>query len=211
MKPWIIYPDSVEAPEKETFDYVAVKNMIGSDTFLKFAYENLMTGNFYEDMTTIYDTYIKNDEVNLEKLKTFESYTIHVIDEQLNKSELASLIIENMSSEITNDIKRQIYTKMNDLLAIKEDVNKNIIISTPEFKHDIKNAFKSNINEKLKAFRDSKIVLESFNDGNVLDYNNNAVSLLKTTLMQVSELFTTESLELNSELSVVATLAILKQ
>lgn len=211
MKPWIIYPDSVEAPEKETFDYVAVKNMIASDTFLKFAYENLMTGNFYEDMTTIYDTYIKNDEVNLEKLKTFENYTMHIIDEQLNKSELASLIIENMSSEITNDIKRQIYTKLNDLLAIKEDVDKNIIISTPEFKHDIKNAFKSNINEKLKAFRDNKIVLESFNDGNVLDYNNNAVSLLKTTLTQVSELFTTESLELNSELSVVATLAILKQ
>lgn len=211
MKPWIIYPDSVEAPEKEAFDYVAVKNMIASDTFLKFAYENLMTGNFYEDMTTIYDTYIKNDEVNLEKLKTFENYTNHIIDEQLNKSELASLIIENMSSEITNDIKRQIYTNLNDLLAIKEDVTKNIIISTPEFKHDIKNAFKSNINEKLKAFRDNKIVLESFNDGNVLDYNNNAVSLLKTTLTQVSELFTTESLELNSELSVVATLAILKQ
>ena len=210
MKPWVIYPDSVEAPEKEPFDITAMKNLISADNFLRFAYENLMTGDFYEDMTTMYDTYIKNDEVNLEKMKTYESYTMYIVEETLIKSQIANLILENMTSEITDDVKKQIYLNLNSLTTIQKDLKHNLALSTPEFRYDIKETFKFDIKNKLKEFRDSKITLESFNEGNVLDYNNNSVSALKIVLEQVSELFNTTDMELNSELSVVATLAILK-
>lgn len=209
QKPWNIYPESVEKPEKQEFDYNAVKNMVNEDTFLRFAYSNLMTGNFYEDMEKMYKEYIKDDEVNMNKLKTYESYTKYQINETLNKSKLANSILENLSVEITDDIKTNIYNNLNTITEIKNSVKSNIAISTPDFKNDIKIFNSLDIKNIVNEFKHSNIDLKTFENDNILDFNKNAQMGLKTVLEHLN-IFNTNNISVSSELSLVTALCILK-
>lgn len=209
QKPWNIYPESVEKPEKQEFDYNAVKNMVNEDTFLRFAYSNLMTGDFYEDMKKMYKEYIKDDEVNMNKLKTYESYTKYQINETLNKSKLANSILENLSVEITDDIKTNIYNNLNTITEIKNNVKSNIAISTPDFKNDIKVFNSLNIKNIVNEFKHSNIDLKTFDNDNILDFNKNAQMGLKTVLEHLN-IFNTNNISVSSELSLVTALCILK-
>lgn len=75
------YKIDEDAPVEKKLEYnpIALRHMISDDAFLKFSFHNLSVGNEEEDLKLIYNTYIKDEENMMSKLKTYESYTEHVL------------------------------------------------------------------------------------------------------------------------------------
>jgi hypothetical protein len=112
---------------KPDYNIDAVKRMIESDSFLKFSYHNLLTGDFHKDMEMIYKTYIKNDAEYSAKLKTYESYT-----KMLKENILATAKYTTMLQEVINNFDLDLGTE-----------NTEIIFNMSEFIDQNKDKFKS--------------------------------------------------------------------
>lgn len=94
LTPWNIFKDDQETIEKPEIDIYAVSKMVEADPMLKFAYSQLTTGDFEKDMKLMYDTYIKKDEDMQDTLKTYESYTSYIIENENNNNPYATKIYE---------------------------------------------------------------------------------------------------------------------
>ena len=103
LKPWNIFKDE-DKTEKPELDPYAVYKLIENDAMLKFAYDQLKTGDFEEDMKMIFNTYIKKDEDLSDALKTYEQYTTYLV-ETANNNKYANKIYEILDVyELTNSM-----------------------------------------------------------------------------------------------------------
>lgn len=71
---------NAEAPkvDKPEYDNKALIYLINNNHFLKFQYQNLMTGELQKDLDMIWKDYVKGDRVLLDQLKTHENYVGYV-------------------------------------------------------------------------------------------------------------------------------------
>lgn len=101
LKPWNIFKEE-DKTEKPELDPYAVYKLIENDAMLKFAYDQLKTGDFEEDMKMMHNTYIKKDDDLSDALKTYEQYTTYLVEEA-NNNKYANKIYEILDVyELTN-------------------------------------------------------------------------------------------------------------
>ena len=212
--PWVLY-DSVEAPEKVEYNHVGVKNLVMQDNFLRYMYEEMMTGNYYEDMEMMYTKYIKTDEDYLHKLKTYEKFAIYQIKEAVNKNEIGSKVVSTCSEidlELTDDDFIDLVDMLPKVEELKEKYKQNYILLTNECKSNIKNTFEDlDIIDLLNQFKDTKLSQKDLEDDNVLEtlkqFNKDSLNQFNDVLSQLKECLTTQNC---SHLGLITTCLILK-
>jgi hypothetical protein len=212
--PWVLY-DSVEAPEKPEYNHVGVKNLVMQDNFLRYMYEEMMSGNYYEDMEMMYTKYIKTDEDYLHKLKTYEKFAIYQIKEAVNKNEIGSKVVSTCSEidlELTNDDFIDLVDMLPKVEELKEKYKQNYILLTNECKSNIKNTFEDlDIIDLLNQFKDTKLSQKDLEDDNVLEtlkqFNKDSLNQFNDILSQLKECLTTQNC---SHLGLITTCLILQ-
>ena len=161
---WNIFEDDDSSIiEKPIFNDVALRHLISDDAFLKFSYHNLATGDETKDLEMIYNTYIKNDEDMLTKLKTYESYRISVLETNCYRDTISSTILESINkSKITTEISMT-YAIDKFSKIIKENmanVIDTVSLYTPDVKKELKLAFQSSsVEDTITKFKTSDITL----------------------------------------------------
>lgn len=115
-----IYGDDMPVNEKPKFNIDAVKRLIEDDAFLKFSYNNLLTGDFEKDMELIYNTYIKNDDAYSNKLKAYESY-VYMLKENAVMSSIYTEDIQGILSAFSVDLADEKVELLYDIAAYVSD------------------------------------------------------------------------------------------
>jgi hypothetical protein len=191
--PWELY-DSVEKPEKPAYNHIAVKNLVMQDSFLRYMYEEMMTGNYYDDMDMMYNKYIKDDEDLMEQLKHHDQYSMYQIRESLDKNELGSEMVD-FFKKFDIELDDQTIVDIYDVLPKAQDLynehKQNYVLLTTEAKTNIKSLFENNtIENVINSFKDTKITLEQLNDTNILeslkDFNMDSLNVFKQVLEQLT-------------------------
>lgn len=214
--PWELY-DSVEKPEKPEYNHTAVKNLVMQDSFLRYMYEEMMSGNYYDDMDMMYNDYIKDDEELMEKLKHHEQYSMYQIKESVDKNEIGDEI-KKLFNEFDIDLDEDTITDIYDILPRAEEMKKehkqNFILLTNEAKKNIKATFENNIVDIVKSFRDTNTTLKDLNNDNILEslksLNKDSLNEFKNILEELKECFVNTTNEKRSYLGLITTCLILK-
>lgn len=214
--PWELY-DSVEKPEKPEYNHTGVKNLVMQDSFLRYMYEEMMTGNYYEDMDMMYNDYIKDDEDLMEQLQHHEQYSMYQIKESIDKNEIGSEI-KKLLNEFDIDLDDETITDIYDILPRAEEMKKehkqNFILLTNEAKENIKATFENNIVDIVKSFRDTNTTLKNLNNDNILEslkaLNKDSLNEFKNVLEEFKECFLNTTNETRSYLGLITTCLILK-
>jgi len=169
---WNIFGnDNDHSEAKPEFNEYAVKNLINDDVFLKFSYHELQTGDEEKDLKKIYNTYIKNDDVLSAKLKTYETYTLRLLENSNNNSYIAGYIDDIVSNYgVLEDEDISIYKlKLNQLSEYTQEMIKNakenFALFTPEVKTELISAFENMSQlDIVKQFKQSNYTLDSLED-----------------------------------------------
>lgn len=141
-----IYGDDMPVNEKPKFNIDAVKRLIEDDAFLKFSYNNLLTGDFEKDMEFIYNTYIKNDDVYSNKLKAYESY-VYMLKENIVMSSIYTEDIQNILNAFSVDLADEKVELLYDIAAyISDNATKfksYLNLLTPDLKQEYRTSIAS--------------------------------------------------------------------
>ena len=214
--PWELY-DSVEKPEKPEYNHTAVKNLVMQDSFLRYMYEEMMSGNYYDDMDMMYNDYIKDDEDLMEQLKHHEQYSMYQIRESVDKNEIGSQI-KDFFTQFELDLDDETINDIFDILPRAEEMKKehkqNYILLTNEAKENIKSTFENNIIDIVKSFRDTNTTLKDLKNDNILEslkgLNKDSLNEFRNVLEELKECFLNTTNEKRSYLGLITTCLILK-
>lgn len=170
---WNIFPDSVEKPEVPEFNEHAMKLLINDDLFLKFSHNSLSTGNEESDIKNIYKLYVKDNNEMLNKLKTFESYTMNLIENVNNNDDYANLLLNllNEFEVLNNEDKKEenlvkfVINKLIDVIKSSIKTEKQAFaLYTNDIKEELFNAFKDlSVKDIILKFQQSGFNLDDLN------------------------------------------------
>lgn len=155
--------------ENPKYDENALMSLINNDPFLKFNYQNLTIGDKRKDLDMIWNAYVQDDVILLNKLKQFEQYILHNESIQSNKLEffndLKSLLVEHKLDTLVN---------VNSLsLLLNEYIKENkktfdLFLST--YKVEWKNiSFNQSLSNIYKTLSETKIVHSDVSDNKAID------------------------------------------
>jgi len=157
---WKLFEDDATI-EKPKFNAMALRHMISDDAFLKFSYHNLSTGIEDNDLELIYNTYIKGDDDMLNKLKTYETYTFKVLENNIAKDNVAQTITDVLKDLNIEDVQSDIITKTSAI--VKENINivkSSFALYTQDIKSELKSVFnEATITSIIGKLNESKISL----------------------------------------------------
>lgn len=202
---WKLY--DMPKPETEELPYTAIKNLIYSDPFMIYAYETILTGNFYEDMTEMYNKYIKNDEDKLKQLKIYESYIDNQNKLTVESDKIGKIIIESLTSlnvELNNKIYNSIYESLNIIKQIRNDYKTNYHLLTSDVRLAIKENFNKQPVHLINEFKLNQINLNSLTHSNLYNLNKSVLESFKNVLEQTIPLYDKLDETVASYLSIIS-------
>lgn len=220
LKPWNIFKDD-EKTEKPELNPDAVYKLIENDPMLKFAYGELNTGDFEADMKMMFNTYIKKDEDLLDKLKTFESYNLYLV-ESTNNNKYANKIYEILDIyELTNTMddsdKKLLALVVNKMIKLADKYIDNekqmFALYTPEIKQALKAAFDElTILEIIEKFKSSGFTMEDLTNDeksiNLDDMFGIPASATNLIIYILTTIDTTDLLYLDQEVGSIIFMAV---
>lgn len=219
LKPWNIFKDE-DKTEKPELNAYAVYKLIEAHPMLKFAYDQLKTGDFEKDMKMMFDTYVKKDDDLSDTLKTYESYTSYLV-ESANNNKYANKIYELLdvyeltqnNDDSDNKLLALVINKMTKLINNYIDNEQQMFaLYTPEVKQALVAAFDElTILEIIEKFKSAGFTIEDLKqDENKLNLDDlfgippSATNLILYTLTSID---TTDLLYLDQEIATIIFMA----
>lgn len=155
--------------EEPKYDNNALIALINNDHFLKFNYQNLTTGDQAKDLDMIFNSYIKGDDLMLNKLKQFEQLVSYNEGIQSNKinffNDFKTLLVENKLDKLINANSLSI-TLNQYILENKKAFDQ--FLST--FKVEWKNiSFNQTLSDIYKVVSETKIAYSDVLDNKAID------------------------------------------
>lgn len=146
--------------KKKEYNDVALSHLINADTFLKFTYHNLMTGDIEKDLDMIWNKHVKDDPAYSKAIKTYETYVAYHENTQVVKydfyNRLSKLLEESKLIDKINIVEVSTFINKMSELSILEGFEPLLKVELKNILSDLKS---TGIIEKLNA---SQLTFDDF-------------------------------------------------